>query len=277
MAVRARVRRYWFEHEGREIELGSGTVLMGRSSTCHIVVDDGLASRRHAKLEVTSDGVTVEDCDSVNGVFVNSRRITGALRVKDGDHVQIGRQEFVLKSALVSDAPERDRSLAETRLDTVRSLPAIVTESETTFSGDTLDLLGGVAEKILALGRGDEAERILSAPLQGLLGEMRGGRRPKNDAEMLEKAARYAVKLAAATSKGQWVDYVIDIYAIVRRPLPVSVIDPLYDTLRKTSAINLGALRAYLKGLRELGETLSPADRFALQRIEGLERLASSK
>jgi pSer/pThr/pTyr-binding forkhead associated (FHA) protein len=272
------VRRYWFEHEGREIELGSGTVLMGRSSSCHIVVDDGLASRRHAKLEVTSDGVTVEDCGSVNGVYVNSRRISGALRVKDGDHVQVGRQDFVLRSALVTDVPERDdRSLAQTRLDTVRSLPAMITETEATFSGDTLDLLGGVAEKILALGRGDEAERILSAPLQGLLSEMRGGRRPKNDSEMMEKAARYAVKLAAATGKGQWVDYVIDTYAIVRRPLPLSVIDQLHDTLRKTSAINLGAFRAYLKVLREIGETLSPAERFALQRIEGLERVASSK
>jgi pSer/pThr/pTyr-binding forkhead associated (FHA) protein len=277
VTVRSRVRKFWFEHEGREIELGAGTVLMGRSSACHIVVDDGLASRRHAKLEVGSDGVVVEDCGSVNGVYVNARRINGSLRIKDGDHVQIGRQDFILKSALVSDQPDRDRSLAETRLDDSRGFPQMVSENEATFSGDMLDLLGGVAEKILALGRGEEAERILSAPLLSLLSEMRGGRRAQSGSEMLEKAARYAVKLAQATGKGRWVDYVIDVYAVAQRPIPVIIVDQLFDTLRRTSNINLAALRDYLRALRGLGETLGPAERFALQRLEGLERLASSK
>jgi pSer/pThr/pTyr-binding forkhead associated (FHA) protein len=276
MAVKPRVRRYWLEHEGREIELGAGTILMGRSSACHIVVDDGLASRRHAKLEVLNDSVSVEDCGSVNGVYVNARRIAGALRIKEGDHVQIGRQDFVLKSMLVSDSPERDRSLAET-LAGDRGFPQMVNENEATFSGDTLDLLGGVAEKILALGRGEEAERILSAPLVGLLNEARAGRRAQSGAETFEKAARYAIKLAEATGKGRWVDYVVDLFAILRRPLPVPIIDQLYVVLRRTTAINLGAFREYLSALREIGESFGPAERFALQRIEGLERLAASK
>jgi hypothetical protein len=215
-------------HEGREIVLGSGVFFMGRSSSCHIIVDDGLASRRHAKLEVSNDGVSVEDCGSVNGVYVNSRRIAGLLWLKDGDHVQIGRQDFVLRSMLVSDTPERererdrerDRSLAATRIDDSRELPQMVSENEATFSGDTLDLLGGVAEKILALGRGEEAERILSAPLVGLLGELKAGRRAQSGSDIIEKAGRYAVKLAEATNKGRWVDYVIDLYAVARRPMP---------------------------------------------------------
>jgi pSer/pThr/pTyr-binding forkhead associated (FHA) protein len=277
MSARTRVRRYWFEHEGREIELGAGVVFMGRSSTCHIVVDDGLASRRHAKLDVSGDGVNVEDCGSINGVYVNARRINGKLRIKEGDHVQIGRQDFVLRSMLISDAPDRERALAETRFDDPRSFPQMVNENEATFSGDTLDLLGGVAEKILALGRGDEAERILSAPLLSLLSEMRAGRRASNGSDVLDKAARYAVKLADATGKGRWIDYVIELYTVARRALPVLTVDQLYTSLRTTSTVNLGALREYLEMLRQMGETLSPSDRFVLQRLEGIERLAASK
>jgi len=277
MSARARVRRYWFEHEGRDIELGAGVVLMGRSSSCHIVVDDGLASRRHAKLDVAGDGVSVEDCGSVNGVYVNARRINGTLRIKDGDHVQIGRQDFVLRSMLVSDSPERNRALAETRFDDARNFPQMINENEATFSGDTLDLLGGVAEKILALGRGDEAERILSAPLLSLLSEMRSGRRAQNGSDVLDKAARYAVKLADSTGKGRWIDYIVELYTVARRTLPVVTVDQLYASMRKVSPINLGALREYLATLRELGESLTPSDRFVLQRLEGLERLAASK
>jgi pSer/pThr/pTyr-binding forkhead associated (FHA) protein len=284
-SARARVRRFWFEHEGREIELGAGVVFMGRSSSCHIIVDDGLASRRHAKIEVLSDGVNVEDCGSVNGVYVNARRISGQLRIKDGDHVQIGRQDFVLRSMLVSDSPDPERerererdSLAATRIDDSRGFPPqMVSENEATFSGDTLDLLGGVAEKILALGRGDEAERILSAPLVSLLGELKAGRRAQAGSDIIDKAGRYAVKLADATAKGRWIDYVIELYAVARRPMPGTVVDQLYVILRKASSINLGALREYLGTLRESAQSFGPAERFVVQRLEGLERLAASK
>jgi hypothetical protein len=36
-------------------------------------------------------------------------------------------------------------------------------------------------------------------------------------------------------------------------------------------------LREYIEGLRELSGNLGPADRFLLNRLEGLERLAAAK
>jgi hypothetical protein len=109
------------------------------------------------------------------------------------------------------------------------------------------------------------------------LSEMRAGRRASNGSDVLDKAARYAVRLADATGKGRWIDYVIELYTVARRALPVLTVDQLYTSLRKASTINLGALRQYLEMLRQMGETLSPSDRFALQRLEGIERLAASK
>jgi hypothetical protein len=94
---------------------------------------------------------------------------------------------------------------------------------------------------------------------------------------VLDKAARYAVKLADATGKGRWIDYVIELYAVARRPLASVIVDQLHVSLRKSSNINLAALREYLELLRGMGESLGPSDRFVLQRLEGLERLAASK
>ena len=41
-------KRFWLESRGQNIELRPGLVLVGRSSGCHIVLDDALVSRRHA-------------------------------------------------------------------------------------------------------------------------------------------------------------------------------------------------------------------------------------
>lgn len=277
-ASRRRRRRYWLEHEGREIELGSGSIVIGRSSTCQIVVDDGLVSRRHAKVSADADGVYVEDLGSVNGVFVNARRIQGTQQLGDGDHLQIGRQDFVLRSALVSERPVSYEAPTIVGVPEPSSRPpvALPAESEVTFSGDTLDLLGGVAEKTLALGRGDEAERILSGALLGVLSEVRSRKGADASPETLGKAARYAVRLAEATGKGRWIDFVIELYDAAKRPLAADMVDHLYVVLRRTSPINLGGLRAYLATLRSHQASFGPSERFVLQRLEGLERLAAS-
>ena len=69
--------RFWLEYQGHTLELRSGAVVVGRSSSCHIVLDDGLVSRRHAQFVVTAKTAVIEDFGSVNGVYVNGERITG--------------------------------------------------------------------------------------------------------------------------------------------------------------------------------------------------------
>lgn len=128
---------------------------------------------------------------------------------------------------------------------------------------------------MLALGRGDEVEKILAAYLHNLLEMARRG--APSDPTMPEKAVSYAVKLAAATRKGQWVNYCFDLYAALRRPLPGPIVDQLYDVLRTVSGLSLGPLRSYVATLRSVASQLGPADRFLIHRIEGLERVASAK
>ena len=72
---------------------------IGRSPDNDIFLDDVTVSRKHAVL-VQSDGqFRIEDLGSLNGTFVNRRRIDSATRLQSSDEVQIGkyRLSFISK------------------------------------------------------------------------------------------------------------------------------------------------------------------------------------
>jgi hypothetical protein len=57
---------------------------------CELQLSSGLVSRRHARLTLSHLGVTVEDLGSRNGVYVNSVRVIGSVRLKPGDRLAVG-------------------------------------------------------------------------------------------------------------------------------------------------------------------------------------------
>lgn len=286
--------RFWLEYQGRTFELRPGEVLIGRSSNCHLVLDDGLVSRRHAQIVVREDRAVVEDFGSANGVFVNGRRVAGSQQLNPGDQLLVGKQQFTVCSAPRRAAAPRvsERFNAET-LHSLRAAPDLsanvqitspiaetksdlkVPDAESTHREEALELLGGVADKVLAMGRGEEAERVLSTALNNVLVEVKQGREPAP--RVVGRAATYAGKLAEATAHGKWLDYTIELYAALRRPLPIEFVDQMYAVLRRVDAVNLPALRAYLSILHAQATAYGPNERFAIQRLEGFERLAALK
>jgi hypothetical protein len=64
--------------------------LIGRSPECDIFLDDVTVSRKHAVLIQEGGAFRVEDQGSLNGTFVNKRRIESAAIV-GGDELQIGK------------------------------------------------------------------------------------------------------------------------------------------------------------------------------------------
>jgi pSer/pThr/pTyr-binding forkhead associated (FHA) protein len=277
-------RRYWLEYGGRSMELRPGVLSVGRSSGCQIVLDDALVSRRHAELLVSAESLTVQDSGSVNGVFVNGKRVIGRERLKDGDQLRFGTQVILVRSVVEGARPrtsarfgaETLSGIDVTPLASGRPIPGMSAESEATFSANTLDLLGGVAEKVLALGRGEEAEKVLATTLTNLLADVRT-RGPSAQSQVCDKAVHYAVKLAEVTGKGRWIDYGFELFSVLKRPMPAAVVDELYTVLRRVDAVNLTVLRAYVAELRTLSPNFAPAERFVLQRLEGFERLAALK
>jgi pSer/pThr/pTyr-binding forkhead associated (FHA) protein len=63
---------------------------IGRSPDCDIFLDDVTVSRQHAVLIRQNDGFVIEDQGSLNGTFVNRRRIESA-QLAHGDELQIGK------------------------------------------------------------------------------------------------------------------------------------------------------------------------------------------
>ena len=63
---------------------------IGRSPDCDIFLDDVTVSRRHAVLIRRDREFFIEDQGSLNGTFLNRRRIESS-RIADGDELQIGK------------------------------------------------------------------------------------------------------------------------------------------------------------------------------------------
>jgi hypothetical protein len=63
---------------------------IGRSPDCDVFLDDVTVSRNHAVLVARDGSFAVEDQGSLNGTFVNRRRIDSA-PLENGDELQIGK------------------------------------------------------------------------------------------------------------------------------------------------------------------------------------------
>ena len=75
---------------GETFHPNSDETTIGRSPDCGIFLDDVTVSRRHAVLRRTDRTFTIEDQGSLNGTFVNRRRVEAAT-LEDGDELQIGK------------------------------------------------------------------------------------------------------------------------------------------------------------------------------------------
>src|SRR6185437_14858510 len=154
---------------------------------CQLTLDDPQVSRRHAALRVDADGALLEDLGSRNGVFLNGVRIEKSEPLHDGDQIRIGAQDLgFFASEGPSSKPESSRreTIVTTReeIRASRPTPAAIRLSElrphdpddrveltraaTGPSGSVppraangLQIIGSVADKALALGRAEEAER----------------------------------------------------------------------------------------------------------------------
>jgi hypothetical protein len=75
---------------GEAFAVGDERTLVGRSPDCDIFLDDVTVSRRHAELQRDGETLTIRDLGSLNGTFVNRRRIESAV-LEDDDELQIGK------------------------------------------------------------------------------------------------------------------------------------------------------------------------------------------
>jgi len=259
-----------------EHKLTKSPIVLGRGSGADIVLSGPLVSRRHAELTDTERGLLVTDLGSRNGVFVNGDKLDGPALLAPGDSLTIGENSFVLVEL---PAPvDRQATWSDVRAPRAseRVLTSAYTSDEVSVAtrrADALQLLGGVVDKALALGRGGEAEHLIGTHLVAALSDATAGRGVAP--EVARSAAQYAVKLATATGKAAWLDFAFRLYDALGQTIPLPIVDEMYTVLRRVRGLDRELLRRYTDFLRDHEERLSAPERFVLQRLEGLDRLAA--
>jgi hypothetical protein len=280
--------RFRLKFHSTEIDLPPGEVIIGRALECFIRLDDAMVSRRHAKLEVGRNEVVLADLGSRNGVSVNGQKVKGSFSLKVGDRIGIGHEEFVVLApgitmpgnastgnldlnlcpacghAIpqgVNPCPKCGRPLTGAR-------PTTITDVKATASQGAIAVLTAVGDKALAMGRVDEAERILGGSLRDIQARIQRGHRP--DASQMEPAMQRALRLARETGKDQWFKWVFEVGTALGMVLPSQTIDELHMLMFQHRPDVGAAVDAYCAKV-----TATPHDDdalFQLKRVAALRR-----
>jgi len=211
--------------------LPQGETLIGRSTACHITLEDPLVSRTHARITVADDRATVEDLGSRNGLLVNGERIQGVTSLADGSRIRVGTQEFVLGCILESQTARKigqDTGFLCHCAACGLPYPNKMSEcpncgskdrfEEDTLSGSlpsreawTLDLVVETVRKARQLGRWADVDRLLRRASDTLEHLITSGE--PVDGQQLDALADAAVALSVASGQGEWARWVLGIYA----------------------------------------------------------------
>jgi hypothetical protein len=267
-----RSRRYALRLGNRSLRLEEGDTMLGRGTSCDVVLEDAQVSRRHARLRVSGGTVTLLDLGSRNGVLLNDQRVEGEVVLEDGDRIGIGSLQFGLVEAPRDEEHHQHESgrCASRTLTDFRAPfgPPAEAEEETTCTAHAFELLASVVDKALVAGRADEVSRLLFSHLEHFAHDCESGRPLPKDTR--SAVAHYAVKLTEATSQPAWFDLLFRIYAAEAEPLPLEAVDALYRLLRRVRGVRRSLLKAYIDRLHDRTPNFGPAERFVVKRIEGL-------
>lgn len=238
--------RYRLRFLLQEFDLPRGATILGRSSDCHVTIEDPLVSRHHARIVLEGDRAVVYDLNSRNGVKVNGASVKDPVELKDGDRLRIGTQELVF--CRVEAAPAQAsakttgflRHCARCRMPYPQEAGACpscgATEAldEETLSGQfgaaaqqiwSVQLFLEVLERALTLERFDDVNRILRRATVQV--EERIVRGDAIDPAQLAKLAHGAARASIAINDSTWAVWVAQVYRRVPLVMPEDVVQKL--------------------------------------------------
>jgi serine phosphatase RsbU (regulator of sigma subunit) len=197
------------------------TTVVGRSSTCQVILADESVSRRHAQVHHTSGTWFITDLGSRHGTLVNAIQLAanGAAPLHHGDLISLGPWTFRVRTdgaASNSHITTDDRLMEQERVERVQEREmAAITQNR-------LNLLMNCAAAVA--GVNDEAKlskAIIAAAIEGtgfpraaILREIkpqsntfdivcaRGPSEPRTDDQTAEPGVRYSTSLIAAARSG---------------------------------------------------------------------------
>jgi predicted component of type VI protein secretion system len=90
----------------RVVNLQSAETIIGRRHDCDLRILSSQVSRRHCLLSIHEGVLSVEDLDSVNGTFVNGKRVAGKQTLHPNDVLEIGPLRFAVDFEPTDEALE---------------------------------------------------------------------------------------------------------------------------------------------------------------------------
>ena len=246
------------KHRSRAMRVRPGEYVIGRRRSCHLVIDDDLVSRTHARLHLqNSDRLLIADLGSRNGVFINGKRIgTDARVLHNHDIFTIGPEELhvLIDGSEHSNADELPFDVLEesSRLLLKRAETLV---PERTEVSDDLDLIGSVAERALRAGNPRDAEKILEMHLRATLVDAQG--RMRASTRVRQKAFEFGLRLAKATGKGEWFDYAVDLLCAERTACTAEQFLQLQRVAAEVPCVDVRRLRRYMSILRTDSRTMA--------------------
>ena len=143
---------------GQRYRLDRDRSVLGRHPDCDVVIEAEAVSRRHAQILLVEDQYYLEDLDSRNGTFLNSRELTSRATLSDGDEICVCDVSFEFRA---SPAPQNrsgesctdSPSISAERVDDEpRSANAtIVSRLDVSAQADPVNADVGAGVKLLAL------------------------------------------------------------------------------------------------------------------------------
>jgi pSer/pThr/pTyr-binding forkhead associated (FHA) protein len=91
------VGRILLASEGKTVlerELRPGRLVIGRTADNDLQIDSKFISRHHCQIVTQADSCLIEDLNSTNGIYVQSKRVR-RYNLNDGDVVQVGQHEIM--------------------------------------------------------------------------------------------------------------------------------------------------------------------------------------
>jgi general secretion pathway protein A len=91
------VARVLLATEGKTVierELKPGRMVIGRTPDNDLQIDSKFISRHHCQIVTQADSCVIEDLNSTNGIYVQSKRVR-RYNLNDGDVVQVGQHEIM--------------------------------------------------------------------------------------------------------------------------------------------------------------------------------------
>lgn len=101
------VGRILLASEGKTVierELVPGRLVIGRTPDNDLQIDSKFISRHHCQIVTQADACVIEDLNSTNGIYVQSKRVRRH-NLNDGDVVQVGQHEIMY----IDERPPRTR------------------------------------------------------------------------------------------------------------------------------------------------------------------------